>query len=352
MRLKKEAESTGLIVKDVLRDGPAESQGIRAGDELLQINDVHVQGLGPEDVMLLIRGPPGSSVSLSILRESKLLHVSVPRDVEILSVGAISPAASPLSSDRDESDKEHIRRLLSSRMPRPITNLRGSLASDYGRPLCLDSDNSGQAGAGAGAVGCGSRPSSTIASQRSSRGPASCTDPLGQCQPAPPATVSARRPQAKRESSATNRRSSAAGAAGGGGGGFGRSSLASVRTDASSPQTFIFETDPARRRSATPSESGQDCGRGWPGADERAARKGSPVEAPGAPGAGAEPWRDGCGDVGCHRLCPAAVFDDGRRLCPLPSLMMGWPAGPAASGCGCGGGGGGGGAAADSSPHM
>jgi hypothetical protein len=265
--------------------------------------------------MLLIRGPPGSSVSLSIHRDSKLLQFSVPRDVEILSVGAspISSPAVPAPSDRDEDDKEHIRRLLSSRMPRPVGDLLGS---DYGRPLSLDGDNPAHAG-----NGLGSRPSSNAGSQRSSRGASgSCTDPLGQCQPPAPPAASVRRPASKRESTAAaGRRTSAAAAAAAAG--SGRSSLVSVRTDASSPQTFIFDSEPGRRGSSTP--PAPDGGAAWPGPDERLPRP-RPTDLP-APGPGGGPWKDGCGDVGCHRLCPAAALDDTRRLCPLPSIMMGWP---------------------------
>ena len=196
MRLKKEHESTGLVVKDVLRDGPADTQGIRSGDELIQINDIHVQGLGAEEVMLLIRGPPNSTVSLSILRDSNIIKMSVPRDVEILSVGMPSPNLGPSQAERDEADKEHIRRLLSSRMPRSITNLRGSAATDYGRPLPLDPAvpvTSGGGGGGGGGGGfspsggvAGSRPAS-LGSGRDCRGGVSSksSDPLGLYDPPP-----------------------------------------------------------------------------------------------------------------------------------------------------------------------
>ena len=68
--------SEGVIVADVLRDGPAWKGGVRVGDIVLKLNDQPVEDsqgflnqIAPQE--------PGANVDLSVLRSGKPLHIQV-----------------------------------------------------------------------------------------------------------------------------------------------------------------------------------------------------------------------------------------------------------------------------------
>lgn len=68
--------SDGVIVADVLRDGPAFQSGVRVGDIVLKLNGQQVedsQGFLTQIAPL----EPGTSVELSVLRSGKLLRIQV-----------------------------------------------------------------------------------------------------------------------------------------------------------------------------------------------------------------------------------------------------------------------------------
>lgn len=58
----------GFVVMNVLKKYPAERAGIQPGDALLMVDNYPIKSMSMDDVMKLIRGKPGTSVSLSILR--------------------------------------------------------------------------------------------------------------------------------------------------------------------------------------------------------------------------------------------------------------------------------------------
>ena len=60
-------------------DTPASRAGLQAGDLIIKIDDAPVQGMGLDEAVDLLRGEIGTSVRLSILRESK----EAPFEVEI-----------------------------------------------------------------------------------------------------------------------------------------------------------------------------------------------------------------------------------------------------------------------------
>lgn len=60
-----------LIVVSPLKDTPAERAGIRAGDNILAIDDKNTAGLSINDAVSLIRGEIGTSVKLTIFRDGK-----------------------------------------------------------------------------------------------------------------------------------------------------------------------------------------------------------------------------------------------------------------------------------------
>ncbi|RYF26817.1 MAG: S41 family peptidase [Flavobacteriales bacterium] len=69
-----------LFVNEVSAGNPANKQDVRPGDEILKVNDVVVQGKDRNQVSQLLRGPKGSSLSLSILREGATLNKTVVRE--------------------------------------------------------------------------------------------------------------------------------------------------------------------------------------------------------------------------------------------------------------------------------
>ena len=74
----------GLIkVISPIDDTPAQKAGVKAGDLIIKLNDTPVKGLSLNDAVQMMRGDPGTSIILTILREGldKPLTISVTRDV-------------------------------------------------------------------------------------------------------------------------------------------------------------------------------------------------------------------------------------------------------------------------------
>lgn len=72
-----------LVVVSPLKDSPAFKAGVKAGDHVYKIDGVETRGLGVDEAVTLIRGPKGSTVVLTMIREgeSEPIELSVTRDV-------------------------------------------------------------------------------------------------------------------------------------------------------------------------------------------------------------------------------------------------------------------------------
>lgn len=70
----------GLVVA-ALRPGPALTAGVRVGDTIVGIGDAPAGRLGATQALARILGPRGTQVRLQLLRDGRLLHLSVRRDV-------------------------------------------------------------------------------------------------------------------------------------------------------------------------------------------------------------------------------------------------------------------------------
>jgi carboxyl-terminal processing protease len=68
-----------LVILAPIPGSPAERAGIRAGDEILEIDGKLTAGMSLTEAVLLVRGPKGTSVSLLILHEGE----SEPVEIEI-----------------------------------------------------------------------------------------------------------------------------------------------------------------------------------------------------------------------------------------------------------------------------
>ena len=74
-----------------IEDTPASKAGIKAGDFIIKINDIQVQGKSLMEAVKLMRGPVGSSIKLTVRRknEKKALDFSIVREIiEVKSVEA------------------------------------------------------------------------------------------------------------------------------------------------------------------------------------------------------------------------------------------------------------------------
>lgn len=72
-------ESKTIIIREVLKGAPAETSGLKAGDKILQIDDVVVKEFEGEDVSALLKGLPKTKVTLKIQRQNNKKTVEVKR---------------------------------------------------------------------------------------------------------------------------------------------------------------------------------------------------------------------------------------------------------------------------------
>lgn len=72
-----------LVVISPLKGTPAEKAGILAGDKIFEVNSTSTEGLSVDEAVKLIRGPKGTKVILTIMRDSfeKPKEIEVVRDV-------------------------------------------------------------------------------------------------------------------------------------------------------------------------------------------------------------------------------------------------------------------------------
>lgn len=68
-----------LTIREIEKNAPAETAGLRPGDRILKIDDVLVSDYEDASVSALINGLPGSTVALQIERQNKLEEVQVVR---------------------------------------------------------------------------------------------------------------------------------------------------------------------------------------------------------------------------------------------------------------------------------
>ena len=64
-----------------IKGTPAEKAGIRPGDKIILVNEEPTSGLSVNEAVDIIRGPKGSKVVLTLLREDKNFEVEIIRDV-------------------------------------------------------------------------------------------------------------------------------------------------------------------------------------------------------------------------------------------------------------------------------
>ncbi len=95
-----------LTVIAPLEDTPAQRAGIKAGDKILKVNDTTVADLSLNEAVRLIRGPRGTEVKLTIIRDGleETKEISVIRDV----INIKSIEWEMITLDKDKSRKKEI----------------------------------------------------------------------------------------------------------------------------------------------------------------------------------------------------------------------------------------------------
>jgi len=81
---------TVYVIKTI-KNGPAETAGLIAGDKIIQADTVLIAGLGyaTSDVMKLLKGPAGSTVKVKVLRGESLKDLAIVRgEIELSSIEA------------------------------------------------------------------------------------------------------------------------------------------------------------------------------------------------------------------------------------------------------------------------
>ena len=71
-----------INVVNVLQGGPSEKAGVQAGDKMIKINDTVAmtgRNIAPQDVRRFLRGEEGSKVKITMLRDNRLLPVTITR---------------------------------------------------------------------------------------------------------------------------------------------------------------------------------------------------------------------------------------------------------------------------------
>ena len=68
-----------LVIREILKNSPAEKAGIKPGDKILKINDVLLSEYDEEGVSSLLKGLPNTTVNLQIERQDKLFDLEITR---------------------------------------------------------------------------------------------------------------------------------------------------------------------------------------------------------------------------------------------------------------------------------
>jgi len=72
------------IVVAPLKNSPAERAGIKAGDEILEVDRIPVEGLDLSEIVKKIKGKAGTKVNLKIKRDEKIFEIQIQREKIII----------------------------------------------------------------------------------------------------------------------------------------------------------------------------------------------------------------------------------------------------------------------------
>ncbi len=78
--LERETSSGWVFAMAIPERSPAERAGLRVGDRIKMVDGNHVDELAVAGVVALLRGPVGTSVTLTVLRGERVLELTVVRE--------------------------------------------------------------------------------------------------------------------------------------------------------------------------------------------------------------------------------------------------------------------------------
>ena len=79
VELKIDASSAQPLVERVLQGSPAEQAGVMVGDKIVAIDEAPTKGLPFGEIVVKIRGKPGSQLSLKLDRAGRTIWSVMPR---------------------------------------------------------------------------------------------------------------------------------------------------------------------------------------------------------------------------------------------------------------------------------
>lgn len=125
-----------LTIIAPLKDSPAERAGLKSGDRILKIDDAVTADMSVEEAVLLIRGPRGSMVKLTVLREGENATrlVEVTRDIIRIPVleteargnGVFVIRLYNFSQDSPYEFRKAVREAVAARTTRLVLDLRNN----------------------------------------------------------------------------------------------------------------------------------------------------------------------------------------------------------------------------------
>lgn len=74
-------ETNDLYVREVPRGLGADRAGLRPGDQVMMIDGWYVKDLGAREISERLRGEPGSTVAITVVRGAEVRHLRVTRGV-------------------------------------------------------------------------------------------------------------------------------------------------------------------------------------------------------------------------------------------------------------------------------
>jgi carboxyl-terminal processing protease len=122
-------------VVSVVAGGPSETAGVQTGDKIIKVNDSLVAGnkISADKIRKLLRGPKSSKVTVTMLRQQKMLPIQITRgDIPLYSIDASYMATpevgyikiSKFSSTTYQEFMEAIRKLEKAGMTKLVIDLR------------------------------------------------------------------------------------------------------------------------------------------------------------------------------------------------------------------------------------
>lgn len=133
-----ESQGYGRVLH-VITGSPSEKAGIKADDEILSVEGKKFKGKPFRDLVYALRGKPGESVHLKILREDKILSLSVNRDVltwNAVELTDVTPSTALLtisffSEDTPARMKEKLAEVNSRKVKNLIVDLRDNTGGGF-----------------------------------------------------------------------------------------------------------------------------------------------------------------------------------------------------------------------------